>query len=196
LRRATAIAAALALVPGSACAHGMLQGVGDLYAGLLHPLLVPAEALALVAAGLLLGTSGLAASRLGLPALALGLATGLLLGRPVPPPLVTPLLLAIALAAALLVVAGLPLAPETAAAMAALAGVAVGIDARPDPDTLRPLVAGAASVLGATALATFVAALVLERERHWQRVAVRVAGSWIGASAILYFAWLATAAPA
>jgi hypothetical protein len=194
MRRATAAGTALALTAGSAHAHGVLQGAGDVYAGLLHPLVVPAEALALVAAGLLLGSSGLAGSRIGLPALAAGLAAGLALGRDVPLPLATPLLLAVALVAATPVVVGLRLPPEAAAGIAALAGAAVGIDARPDPAILRPLVAGAAAVLGATALATVAAGLVLGRERLWQRVAVRVAGSWISASAILYFAWLATGA--
>lgn len=184
------------LHPAAAAAHGMLQGVGDIYAGLLHPLLVPAEALALVAASLQLGSSGRAACRVGLPALGAGLAAGLALGRHVPPSLATPLLLAVAFLAASLVTAGIRLPPTAAAAIAALAGIAVGIDAQPDPGGLRPAIsAGAAAIIGASALAVVVAALALGRESGWKHVAVRVSASWITACAILYFAWLATSAP-
>lgn len=193
--RRVAAAGGLVLLPTPAAAHGVLQGVGDVYAGLLHPLVVPAEALALVAAALLLGASGRAACRVGLPALAAGLAAGLALGGHVPPSLATPALLAVALLAGAPVTAGLRLPTPLAALIAALAGLAVGIDAQPDPETLRPTLAAAATILGATAIAVIVAALVLEREHGWQRIAMRVAASWITASAILYFAWLATSAP-
>lgn len=189
-------AAGLVLLPAPAAAHGMLQGVGEVYAGLLHPLAVPAEALALVAIALLLGASGRAACGAGLPALAAGLAVGLLLGRHVPPSFATPSLLAAALLAAGLVTAGVRLRPAIAAPIAALAGIAVGIDAQPDPAAFRQaIVAGAATIIGASALAVVVAGMVLDRPRGWRHVALRVAGSWITACAILYFAWLATSAP-
>ena len=184
------------LLPSAAAAHGMLQGVGNVYAGLLHPLLVPAEALALVASALLLGSSGHAASRAGLPALAAGLATGLAVGRHVPASFATPSLLTVAFLAAGVVTAGIRLPPMAAAAIAALAGIAVGIDARPDAGTLhQAITTGAATVIGASALAVVVAALAVGRERGWQHIAIRVSASWITACAILYFAWLATSAP-
>lgn len=174
----------------------MLEGVGALYAGLLHPLVVPAEALALVAAALLLGASGRAACRAGLPAIAVGVAAGLALGRHVPPSLATPALLAVAFLAAGLVTAGLRLPPSAAASVAALAGAAVGVDAQPDRGAmLQAFAVGAATLTGATAFATVVAGLILERKQGWLRVAVRIASSWITACAILYFAWLATSPP-
>jgi urease accessory protein len=196
LIRAAGVGAALLLaIPSSAAAHTMLKGVGDLYAGLLHPLVVPAEALALVAAALLLGASGRAACRAGLPAIAVGLAAGLALGRHVPPSLATPALLAVAFLAAALVTAGLRLPPSAAAGVAALAGAAVGVDAQPDRAALlQAFAAGAATLTGATALAAVVAGLTLGRDHGWPRVAVRIAASWITACAILYFAWLASSA--
>jgi hypothetical protein len=60
---------------------------------------------------------------------------------------------------------------------------------------LQAFAAGVATLTGATALATVVAGLILEREQGWLRVAVRIAASWITACAILYFAWLASSAP-
>lgn len=174
----------------------MLEGVGALYAGLLHPLVVPAEALALVAAALLLGASGRAACRAGLPAIAVGLAGGLALGRHVPPSLAMPALLAVAFLTAALVTAGLRLPASAAAGVAALAGTAVGVDAQPDQGVmLQALAAGAATLTGATALAAVVAGLILDRDHGWPHVAVRIAASWITACAILYFAWLATSPP-
>lgn len=190
------VAGLVVIHPATAAAHGMLQGVGNIYAGLLHPLLVPAEALAVVAAALLLGCSGRAACRTGVPALAAGLAVGLALGRHVSPSFATPVLLAVAFLAAGLVTAGIRLPPTAAAAIAAFAGVAVGIDSQADPGALHEIiVTGAATVIGAATLAVAVAGLVLGRERDWHRVAVRVSASWITACAILYFAWLATSAP-
>lgn len=193
MRRASRAGAAVlvGLCPSSAAAHGALEGVGDFYAGLLHPVLVPSEALALVATGLMLGTSGLPACRPGLVALAVGLAAGLAVGRLVPAHLAAPLLLTATLVAAALVTAGLRLPPAPAAAVAALAGAAIGVDARPEAEALPSiLVASGASVIGGTALTTLVVAAVLGRVQYWQRIAVRTAGSWITASAILYLAWL------
>lgn len=195
-RSAGAGAVLLVLTAGPSAAHGNLQGVGDFYAGLLHPLVVAAEALTLVAVALALATSGRAACRAGLPALALGLGIGLAIGvgQTLPPELATPALLAIALAGAGAVTAGLRLPAPLAAGLALLGGVAVGVDAAPEPAALPArLIASGATILGAAAAVTLVVGLVLGRERHWQRVAVRVAGSWIAASAILYFAWFFTA---
>lgn len=174
----------------------MLQGAGDFYAGLLHPLLVPGEALVLVAAGLLLGTSGRTACRLGLPALAAGLVLGLVVGRVISPSLATPLLLAVALSVAAVVVTGLRLPAIPASMFATLAGAAVGIDAQPEAAVLSSrLVAGAATLLGGTALALVVVGLVLDRVHPWQRIAGRVVASWVVACAILYFAWLLVPTP-
>jgi hypothetical protein len=57
------------------------------------------------------------------------------------------------------------------------------------------LLASGGSVLGGTALATVVVALVRGHQRHWQPIVVRTAGSWITASGILYFVWRLAPAP-
>jgi hypothetical protein len=177
--------------PARANAHAMLEGAGGFYAGLLHPLVVPAEALAIVAIALMLSSSGRAACWAGLPAFAVGLAAGLVFGRLVSPAVATFALVAIAFLAAALVTAGLHLPPAAAALVAALAGAAVGVDAQPETVSFRQaVVSGTASILGATTAALIVAGFLLGREHGWQGIAQRVAGSWITASAILYFAWL------
>lgn len=190
---ALVVGLALGQHPAPAEAHTIVEGMDGVYAGLLHPLLVPAEALAIVAVALLLGASGHAACRAGLIGLAAGLAAGLALGRHVPAAYATPSLLAAAFAAAALVAAGLRLPARVVTLIATLAGLAVGFDARPEGDPLPQLIAaGAATLLGATAVALVVAGLALRRDHGWPHIAVRVAGSWITACAILYFAWLAT----
>jgi hypothetical protein len=169
LRRvAHAGTALVALAPGPAAAHGALKGVGEVYAGLLHPLVVPGELLALLALALALATSGRAACRVGLPALALGLAAGLALGAILPADLGTPVLLAVAFAAAVPVVLGLRLPRLPAAALAFVAGFAVGADARPEATVLSArLSASLATIVGGTALVTLAIGLALGRERHW-----------------------------
>jgi hypothetical protein len=195
--RLAAIAALAGLLPGTAEAHNLLKGAGDIYAGFLHPVVVPAEALALIATGLLLGTSGKVAARIGLPALAAGLAAGLAIASWLSTEaLSTTLLLAVALLAASIVTAGPRVGPAFAAGLAFAGGTAVGFDAMPESPTLSGLLAAsAATVAGGTVAATIIAALALDRTVLWQAVATRIAGSWITASTILYFAWR-LAAPA
>jgi hypothetical protein len=99
-------------------------------------------------------------------------------------------LLGVTLAAAATVTSGLRLPVIVTTMLALIGGVAVGLDARPEAPSLpSAALAGAATVLGGTALALVVAALVLSREKFWQEIAVRVAGSWITASAVLYLSW-------
>jgi hydrogenase/urease accessory protein HupE len=189
-RHAIVFAAAtlLWLTPQAAFAHGTLQGVGDFYAGLLHPVIVPAELLAIVASGLLIGRSGLVACQRGIPAFAGAVAAGLVLAFAfaAAADMTTPLVSA-ALVAAAIVTTGLRPPIWTAVGLASLAGLAVGFDAAPEANArLGALLSGMATVLASTALITIVAALALQTEKHWQRIAAQIAGSWITASAVLY----------
>jgi len=190
-------AGALLCLPTVTQAHSPMAGIGEFYGGILHPLLVPAHALALVLLALLAGQGGLNAIRrchLGfLPALTLGL---VLAGVGISPASnLEPALLLISALAGLLVV--LQWRPPLAVFSAAGAGVGLllGLDSAPGDVPPGP---AAASLLG-TGLGAFVCLLLLadlsERaQRDWQRVALRVLGSWGTASATLVFAlgWLAT----
>lgn len=189
-------AGALLCLPTIALAHSPMQGIGEFYSGILHPLLVPAHALALVLLALVAGQNGLGAIRrchLGfLPALALGLVlAGLGNGSEVK--LEPALLLASVLAGLLVVLQWRPPLPLFYAAGAGV-GLLLGLDSAPGDLAPGP---AAASLLG-TGLGAFTCLLLLadlsERaRRHWQRVALRVLGSWGTASATLVFAlgWLA-----
>jgi len=182
------LAALLAATP--AHAHDVVGGVGGFYGGLLHPLLVPTHLLALAALGLFIGQQA--------------------------PPHRVPLLVAFAaslLASLVLIVAAFAATnPDTAVlGVAAAAGIAVAL-ARRWPVVVSwplPLVAGAAiefdsvpeeismgmtflalvgTACGALLIVMLLVELTMNRERDWQRIGVRVVGSWIAASAILVLA--------
>lgn len=183
--------ALLWLAPRPALAHGALEGAGDFYAGLLHPVVVPAELLALVATGLLIGRAGLATCRWAIPMLAGGVAVGLAAAHAVDALSgATTALIVFALAAAAIVTTGLRAPMGIGVGLASLTGVAVGFDAAPEPNAwFTLLLTAAATLLGSTAIAAILAALALKAEQHWQRIAVQIAGSWITASALLYLAY-------
>jgi len=190
-RRLFPVAAALMMVPQVAQAHGSIEGAGDFYGGLLHPFLAPPELLAIIASGLLIGRSGLAACRYAIPTLACAVGAGLVLGWSaiLAVEMTTPLALA-AFVAAVFVTTGLRAPSPAAVAIALVAGLAVGFDAAPETGArMSALVGGAATVLASAALVTITAALALRAEKHWQRVAAQIAGSWITASAVLYLAF-------
>lgn len=175
--------------PAAAEAHGVLEGADNVYAALLHPILVPAEALTLIAVSLLLGASGLRTARAGLTGLAIAFAAGLLVGTATAANTTTVVLLAIVLVSGCLVAADVRLPAVVAVAIATVAGVAVGIDARPEARTASTaFLAGAATLMGGLVLSLIISSLVVERRQHWQRMAIRVSGAWIAACGILLLA--------
>ncbi len=188
---------AVLIAPQAAEAHGNFAGLGNFYGGLLHPLLVPAEMLAVVSVGLLLGTNGRPACRAGIPAFGIGVSAGLAGAQAITIPalLFSALPLAAAAVTAGLLIVGVRVSRAISAPLALAAGVAVGMDATPDVgDASSILVASAATVLASTAAVLVIAALVLDRRHPWLSIAVRVAGSWIAACAMLYFGWVMFAA--
>ena len=158
--------------------------------GLLHPLAVPAHALALLALGLLIGQQGAGRMLVPLTGFAVGMAAGLaaivLAVRQTSAADVA--LAATALAAALVVLAR-PVPGFACAALAAVAGIALGLDSPPQAisialATLTLIGTG----LGACLALAIVAAGTARFTRAWQRIGVRIVGSWIAASAILVLA--------
>tara|TARA_R100000005_G_scaffold95212_1_gene75872 strand:+ start:1141 stop:1668 length:528 start_codon:yes stop_codon:yes gene_type:complete len=173
-----------------------MQGVGDFYGGILHPLVVPAHVLALVMLGLLAGQRGMAAVRrtyLGfLPALVAGLAlsgTGFVDD---PEPL---LLLASAVMGLLVVLQWRVLPAGLFPAVGATVALLLGLDSAPEGPGLAPgpyVATLAGTALGAFACLLLVADLSERASAGWQRIGLRVLGSWGAASATLVYAmrWL------
>lgn len=176
-----------AVLPLSAQAHGMIKGVGAFYAGLLHPLIDPAHAMALLALGVLLGQRGLARGGMPLMALTAGLMGGAgLAGWGALPP-VPGTVVALALLAGAAVALTLDRLPDSAvAALAAALGLAVALDSAPDgavAGTRHAALAG--SVVGAILLTATVAAVASRAQRLWARTGLRIAGAWVVAGGLL-----------
>jgi urease accessory protein len=185
-RLALTIAALVGSSPAAAHSPG---GIISFYAGLIDPLTVPAHLLAVAALGLLAGQQGPA--RAGVIRLfALALVVGIVL-------IVAAFaasdanlaLLAITAVAGALVAAARRIPRSVTAAVTLALGVALMFDAVPDEIVWQTtLIVLAGTAVGALLAVLFLADLTALLTRPWQRVAVRIAGSWIAAGAILSLA--------
>ena len=187
----------LALVSGSALAHTAAAGSSDLYAGALHALSAPAHLLSFLAIGLLAGQqAGKAQSMLMVLCLALiagTLVSGSLAASALPvQPATGSLNLAVTAILGALVATTWSLPGPALLALAAVCGLGLGWASGSDagPGTNRWLFAPGVAVAG-LAVSTYclmATDFLLRRNAGWMRIAVRVAGSWITAIAILVLA--------
>jgi hydrogenase/urease accessory protein HupE len=179
-----ALVAALALATNPAIAHDVVPGVGGLYGGLVHPFLVPGHVLALTGLGLFLGVQP---RRLGMGLTAL-FAASLIVGLMAIVSAVSPVyqdnvVLVVAVVAGILVALARPVA-----ALISLPLV-VMLDSVPHEISMQTtLLALVGAAIAAFIVATFVAEIARTAARDWQRIGVRILGSWIAASAILVLA--------
>jgi urease accessory protein len=184
------LALAVVLTPSPAAAHAPFVGAEGFYGGLLHPLLVPAHAIALAALGLLAGQRGTRPRNVllvvftvaligGLAAIALG--TGETSAGDV--------LVAAAAIAGLLVALGRPPPAPVEWIVAAVIGATIGLDSPPEVISLRTAtVMLIGTGFGACILVTVIGEITSVLTRDWQRIGIRVLGSWAAASAILVLA--------
>lgn len=194
LRPRSLVAAGLALfawVPQQALAHSPIEGIGKFYGGLLHPLLVPPHALALLVFALLIGQRGVRAMQLAYPPFVATLAVGLVLaGFTIPLGIPTETWLLVVAAACGLLVA-LQWSPPLwlFSALGALLGLVIGADSGVEGYNRQETFAALLGCwLGAVIGLIVVAGVVELLRRPWQRVAARVVGSWGAASALLVLA--------
>ena len=156
-----------------------------LFAGLLHPLVVPAHVLAVAALALLIGQQDW---RRGVPlayvvAVLIGLGA---IAMAYVPKFTDETGLALTALTGLLVALARPLQQGPGALLAAAIGLSLALDSPPDALALMQanltlLGTGLGAVLLLLALLQGTARL----HHHWQRVGARIAGSWIAATAIL-----------
>ncbi|WP_157278070.1 HupE/UreJ family protein [Methyloversatilis thermotolerans] len=187
------IAFALALFAAPAQAHLASTGFGDFYDGIAHVLITPEDLLVALAVGLLAGQRGSRATRFAVIALPLAWLAGGLMGArwsPLPSQLVVLTTATFALTGAL-VALDARLRDAAIIAIAIAAGLLHGLANGP---TMTPSGIGTQGLIGAVC-AVAVLVLLLSSQVNalvpgWQRIAVRVAGSWIAASGLLMFGWL------
>jgi urease accessory protein len=188
-RPARTIGAALALLsvcPSAAWAHPM-PGVGDFYAGMLHPVMSIDFVLPLVALGLLAGQQPREAAIAMLVAIPSGLILGAIaaLAAPMPPSAAWINLLWMPVLGGL--IAWAPQVPRTAILAIALApaltiGWANGTEIGDQVAALRFIPGIAVAGLLVT---TYGAGGIRRLRAPWMQIAVRVIGSWIAAVGVL-----------
>jgi urease accessory protein len=162
---------------------------GDaLVSGLLHPLLVPAHALALLALALLIGQqqNRPVPSVIFMLALAGGLAA---ITRGVAQTAALDVLLASSMVTGALVALAYPLPSLVCSMLAGVVGAAIGLDSPPQAISLTAATVTliGTGIGGSLAFALIVTATRMLR-RDWQRIGVRILGAWIAASAMLVLA--------
>jgi len=164
--------------------------MSSLLGGLLHPLAVPAHALALVALGLLIGQQRTGMRITAVAAFAVALIAGLsAIVLAVGPTSALDMLLAATALAGLLVALARALPALVCALLAAIIGVALGLDSPPEVIALS---AATIMLIGTGIGACLALALVVAGAScltaWWQRIGMRILGSWIAASAVLVLA--------
>jgi hydrogenase/urease accessory protein HupE len=181
-------------LPALALAHSPIAGVAKFYGGLLHPVLVPSHALALLVFALLVGQGGVRAMRFAYPCFLALLALGLVFaGADVSPVLSgESVLLSAAFVCGLLVALQVSLPVALYAVLGAALGLLIGLDSGVADYTRREtFTALLGTWLGAAIALVAIAGAVELLVQPWQRVAVRVLGSWGTASTalVLAMAW-------
>ena len=174
-----------------ACAHPAFAGATGFYGGLLHPLFVPTHAIAVLSLGLLIGQQ--------LPhgrwPVALAYAAGLGIGFAAIILAFAPRFSAEALLATTVIVGALvalarPVPWPTICVLALAAGIALALDSSPGGISAREanvIIVG--TFCGALILLWVILLVVASFRREWQKLGMRILGSWIAASALLALVW-------
>ena len=195
MRRATPklIVALAAVVATPAHAHLVETGFGAFYDGIAHVAVTPSDLLVVVALALLAGQGGTRAARYAVFALPVAWLVGGLIGARWPSAATLPLLTTLSFA-----IAGALVALNTRmrdVGVTVFAIVAGGLHGFVNGATMAQVDVGGLA-LGGTVSAIFFLTTILSAEVTalpvgWPRIAVRVAGSWIAATGLLMFGWLA-----
>jgi urease accessory protein len=183
-----ALVVLLLLVAEPALAHAPIPGIGGFAGGLLHPILVPAHGLSLLALGLTIGQQR--GRRVALLSFGAALTAGLVaLALAVGETPAEVVLLADTTLLGVLLAGAWQLPRPAGWLLAAIAGGALALDSPPDATTIEEgnvmllgTALGACAGLAADTLGTRLA------KDTWNRLGVRVLGSCIAASAILVLA--------
>lgn len=187
--------AAVCLAPAVALAHSPIPGIEGFYSGLLHPFSSVAQLLALLAFAVLLGRGFGRSAAASLPALAVSLLVGIVLGQfALTADWLQGGLLVVAVAAAAISALFRLLPIMVPVLFALVVGVLVGIASTPDPGPLRAtLITLTGSFVGANLLVLYVSVGVdwVSRtySQQWVQIGIRVVAAWIGAISVLMTAF-------
>jgi hypothetical protein len=158
--------------------------------GGLAQIIAPTNLLALVALGLMLGQNATRRPGRSLAAFAFGLFTGSILIALAIGGMHTPLiLLALAASAGVIVAVAWPAPPILKGTLSFAAGTVLALNSPPQAITIPAAIAAQFSTgIAALAAVSLMACAAAMAEQGWQRIGIRILGSWIAASAILVLA--------
>lgn len=175
--------------PSRAAAHLVTTSMGPVYDGIGHLLLTPEDLAPVLALSLYAGLRGAVAGRRTMFLLPLAWFAGGLVGSMVDMTIAFPIP-----ALSFLILGGL-LAANLCLPAAAVTGLSIGLGLvhgflngavlREGPGTLGLI--GIITTL--FVLVSLTSALVVSLKRPWERIVVRVAGSWVTAVGLLMFGW-------
>jgi urease accessory protein len=185
-RTGTALVLVMLASTTPAFAHSPIMGIGGVLGGMLHALLIPEHGLSLLALGLALGQQEQSVRRAGILIYLLALTCGLVAAAfAVGETLAADVLLTATGILGLLVVT-MWIPTYLLWALAAIAGLTIALDSRPEvasnEEAVRMLLG---SGLGAAASLAIVAEVSFLLRSNAQRIVARVVSSWITAIAIL-----------
>ena len=185
--------AVLSAIAGEAAAHGAFKGIGSFYGGVLHPVVVPAHLISLLAIGIFVGQRGWDYTVRALPVFIVTCIAGLALAQAAVEPVAQVALLSGAAIAGALVAADARVPTVLVMMLMVMVGFVISLDSAPGelPGGER-FAALAGTCIGLCAGFIWVSGPVTCLARPWQRIGIRVVGSWVCASALLVLALVAT----
>lgn len=185
-RTGIALVSVLFISTTPALAHSPIMGIGGVVGGILHALLIPEHGMSLLALGLVLGQEEQPARRTGIAIFAAVLTCALVaaavaIGEAVAADV---LLAATGILGLLVVTMWTP--TYLVWALAAVAGLTLGLDSRPEVASNQEAIQMFLGTgLGAAISLAIVAEVSFLLRSNAQRIVARVMGSWITAIAIL-----------
>ncbi len=188
------LALLLVSMPGLVLAHAPIEGMDSFYNGVLHPVLVPAHLLAIVSAGLLIGQQGVRRMQAPLIAFLLALIAVLTVtGRfdlALPESTGEMFLLSMAVLCGVLVALELELSLVPLIVIAVVTALLVGFDSsQPELQGRAKLAILTGTGVGGFLLILYAAAAAEFASRAWQKIGIRILGSWATASAFIVLAF-------
>lgn len=183
----------LVLAPELVLAHSPIKGMDSFYNGVLHPVLVPAHLLAIITTGLLIGQQGVQKMQPAVILYMIALVVLLLLigqfDLAIPEETAALLLLLISVTCGLLVAIEVSMPLPLLLLFALVTAVLIGFDSsQPEMEGRRKLAILAGTGVGGVLLMLYAAAAAEYASKAWQKIGIRIVGSWATAASFIVLA--------
>lgn len=181
------IAPALVTTAAPAFGHSPIEGIDSFFNGVLHPVFVPAHFLLLMALGLYLGQRGARNNQRPLLVFVIASVAGLVLAWFAIGSGMEKLLLGLTLLLGLLIAANLGPGIAFSVLIAAVAGLLIGMDSTQESlagmDRFVSLFGTGVAIYFLILYPIAIAEWAVGRT--WEKIGIRIAGSWIAAAALM-----------